>query len=86
MREELGTDVELVEVLLYGEFSDMGDGVVWEVKVFLGKLLGEPVIQDPEKCAELRWVGKADLSKLDLATHTREDFDKLEWLSSIYDL
>lgn len=80
--EELGVDIKLERELLHDTFSDMGDGVEWEVKVFEATTTDTPKIQEPDKCVELKWVKQSELTNMkgQMATHLREDFEKLGWI------
>lgn len=81
VREELGCAIEIEKELIHDTYADMGDGVVWEIVVFRAGKLSEPVIQEKEKCEELRWVSKEVLLSMfdQLATHLQEDLKKLGW-------
>lgn len=80
--EELGCEVELGKTLIHDDFSGMGDGIIWNVKVIEGRLVGDPKIMEPEKCVELKWFELSDLASLNLTRHTREDFEKLGWIEN----
>lgn len=82
-KEELGINVILHKELLHEIYSDMGDGVNWEVMVFEATTSDEPNIMEPNKCTELRWVTKQQLieMKKELAVHLQEDLVKLGWIN-----
>ncbi|MFC1653417.1 NUDIX hydrolase [Patescibacteria group bacterium] len=80
--EELGVEVEIVNTLSHDTYPDMGDGVVWEVRVFKAKTKNAPKIMEPDKCVELRWVSKEEISlmKGELSVHLKMDLEKLGWI------
>lgn len=73
--EELGVRVENLTELFTAQENRS------EVTVFKGAIQGTPVIQEGDKCSELRWFSQADLKSLPLASYTRNDFVKLGWLT-----
>lgn len=80
--EELNISVQITKELIHGMYSDMGDGVEWEVVVYEATTFSTPEIQEHEKCEELNWVSKQELidRRSDLATHLQEDLARLNWL------
>lgn len=81
VNEELGCAIAVEKELIHDTYADMGDGVAWEIVVFQAKKVSEPVIQETEKCEELKWVSNEVLLGMhdQLATHLQEDLKKLGW-------
>lgn len=79
VKEEIG--VELVNLrLLFENTSTASNGDSWKEFIYQGEILGEPSIQEPDKCLEHRWVTKEQLKELPLASFTKKDFENLGWL------
>ena len=54
IKEELGVDIEIVSHL--GNRKIMTEKTLWQGEYFETKLIGNPVIQEPEKHAQMQWM------------------------------
>mgnify|MGYP002621788596 CR=1 FL=1 len=79
VKEEIAVDVEIIETLFEAEDYVEEIDTLFEETVFKGKILDEPVIQEPHKCSGLMWYTKNELKYLDLSPYTQDDAKKLGW-------
>lgn len=77
--EELGCVLEIKSVLYKDSFTT-DSGATWEVTIFSGILDNEPKVQNIEENAEIKWFKKEDLKSINLASYTRQDFQKFGWI------
>lgn len=80
IREELGVNVSLEEVLAeFEEVIDSNDDK-WEAVIFKGKISEIPAIQEPDKCVGFGWFTQDEIKKLSLADYVIKDFERIGWL------
>ena len=84
IREELGVDVILGDVIWeYDEVTD-SKGDSWEAKIFKGSITETPSLPDPSKVAGFGWFTQDEIVKLAqanlLADYAVKDLEALGWL------
>lgn len=81
VREEIGVEAAIESKLFEHDSAPDPSGLVWANIVFKVSIMsGEPVIQEPEKCSELKWHSAEALKDLELTGYSAEDFRRLGWL------
>ncbi|KKR69959.1 MAG: CTP pyrophosphohydrolase [Candidatus Woesebacteria bacterium GW2011_GWA2_40_7b] len=78
IKEELGVDFT-IEKRIYEDNFDSGDDA-WHVIIFGGTIIGTPRVMNPEETSEVKWFSISQLKKVDLASYTRQDFEKFGWI------
>lgn len=79
VKEELGCDLELKEVLYRDKFTT-DSKARWEVTIFRGVLSGRPEPQNKDENMDVKWFRKDELKKVNLASYTKKDFERFGWL------
>lgn len=75
IEEELGVVIEVQELLQLCDHILPEEHQHWVSPTYICRIVqGEPVIREPQKCAELRWVTVEEGLALPLSTVTRQDF------------
>lgn len=80
IREELGIEIELGEVIADYETVTDSNGTVWEAKVFRATTAQTPILQEPEKCVGFGWFTKEEIPRLSLADYAVKDLEHFGWL------
>lgn len=78
IKEELNVHFTPNEILYEDDFINGDD--VWHVTIFGGSVEGDPVIVSDEISMAIRWFKISELDKVDLASYTRQDFEKFNWI------
>ena len=78
IKEELDVDFLPSEIMYEDDFQSGLE--VWHVTIFGGIIKGVPRIVSEEISAALRWFDISELSSVDLASYTRQDFVKFGWI------
>ncbi|MDX1766076.1 MAG: NUDIX hydrolase [Candidatus Saccharimonadales bacterium] len=79
--EEAGLEIEIEQQVIEGDYPVEEASATFHSIVFTGRIIsGEPKIGEPEKCSAIRWVKKSDLTEMDLAWYTADDFQKFGWI------
>jgi 8-oxo-dGTP pyrophosphatase MutT (NUDIX family) len=82
--EELGTPVQLGDVI--GLFEDIIDahGAKWQAKIFRGRISEAPRLPDPGKVAGFAWFSREEVVHLHqagmLASYSVKDLKAINWL------
>jgi 8-oxo-dGTP diphosphatase len=84
IREELGVDVTLGDLIWeYDEVID-SNGDSWAAQIFKGTISETPSLPEPEKVAGFGWFTQPDVKSLHeaglLADYSVKDFQQLGWL------
>jgi 8-oxo-dGTP pyrophosphatase MutT (NUDIX family) len=84
IREELGVDVTLGDLIWeYEEVID-SKGDAWEAKIFKGSITETPTLPEPDKVVGFGWFTQPDVKKLHeadlLADYAVKDLQALGWL------
>ncbi len=78
IKEELGVEFVIDKILLEDKFNSGEDD--WYVVLFGGSIVGEPCVMIPEELSEVKWFNLSELNDVDLATYTRDDFERFGWI------
>jgi len=78
IKEELGVEFVIGKILLEDHFKNGDDD--WYVVLYDGSIIGEPRAMIPKETSEVKWFEISELKNVDLATYTREDFERLGWI------
>lgn len=68
-----------VNKIIYEDIFKSEDDT-YNVIVYDGTIAGEPKAMIPEETSEVKWFKISELSDVDLASYTREDFKRFGWI------
>lgn len=78
IKEEIGVDIEVLELLTVSDHLLRAEGEHWVSPTFICKITsGTPIIMEPEKCAELRWFSLDEAETMPLSVVTQSDVQVL---------
>jgi 8-oxo-dGTP diphosphatase len=80
VKEELDVDFTIDKILYEDNFENTDD--TWHVIIYSGSIVGTPQVMIPEETMEIKWFEISELKNVDLASYTRADFIKFDWIKS----
>lgn len=78
IKEELGVLFKIKKVIYEDSFISEDD--TYNVIIYSGSITGVPKAMIPEETSKVKWFKLSELSKVDLASYTREDFKRFGWI------
>jgi 8-oxo-dGTP diphosphatase len=79
VKEELAIEIDVGEMLTLCDHILPEEKQHWVSPTYICAIVsGTPVIQEPEKCSELRWVSVEEAEQLPLSVVTTQDVAKLK--------
>lgn len=74
VQEEIGVQIEVVELLTVSDHLLPDEGEHWVSPTYICRIVsGEPCIQEPEKCSELGWFTLEEAEAMPLSVVTKSD-------------
>jgi 8-oxo-dGTP pyrophosphatase MutT (NUDIX family) len=84
IREELGVDVVLGDLIWQYDAVFDSNGDSWAAKIYRGSITETPSLPEPEKVSGFAWFTREDVQVLHagglLADYAVKDFEQLGWL------
>lgn len=80
--EEHGIEIEVKELLQVADHIIPDEKQHWVSPTLICEIVsGKPVIKEPEKCSEIRWVSLEEAQQLPLSIVTKSDIEVLKGIS-----